>query len=158
MVGEMPEIQHYTTAGAFYTPNNLYTDTCGLSKKLAQGANILGDAYTLKLPVSAREEKIFIEEIVNMPKRRLAKVFIVDTDENIPLDNAILYESEEKLTDATDQELFFEIDIQSLLKDHNEIRAKVKDKEASKEEGETVYLEPIRIRDLKMIVTTSLEF
>lgn len=153
MVEEMPEVINYmTTAGAFYQPN-LYTDNCGLNQKLAKANSILGSPLVPQYSTTH-----FNEKENHMAKRRLAKVFIVDTDENIPLDNAILYESEEKLTDATDQELFFEIDIQSLLKDHNEIRAKVKDKEASKEEGETVYLEPIRIRDLKMIVTTSLEF
>jgi hypothetical protein len=89
------------------------------------------------------------QEINKMSNRRLVKVIIVDPNENIPLNDCILYSGEEKLTDATDQELFFEIDIKRLLDEHNVKRTKFIDKKV-KERSE--YLEPAKIRDLKMVV------
>lgn len=88
-------------------------------------------------------------------KRRIVKVIIADPDENVPLESSILYTEEEKLTDSTDQELFFEIPIKELLDAHNAKRVtwvnrKVKDR--------TENLEPARIRDLKMVVVTIAEF
>ena len=88
-------------------------------------------------------------------KRRIVKVYIVDTDKNIPLDQCVLYSGEEKLTDANDQELFFEIDIQTILKAHNEKRTKIVKKEVK---DRTEYLEPARIRDLTMTVVTVASF
>lgn len=87
--------------------------------------------------------------------RRLVKVVIVDPNENIPLDQCLLYSGEEKLTDATDQELFFEIDIKDILAKHNEKRGKIVDKKV-KERVE--YLEPAKIRDLKMVVVNVASF
>jgi hypothetical protein len=89
------------------------------------------------------------QEMNKMSNRRLVKVIIVDPNENIPLNDCILYSGEEKLTDATDQELFFEIDIKRLLDEHNAKRTKFIDKKV-KERSE--YLEPAKIRDLKMVV------
>lgn len=90
-------------------------------------------------------------------KRRIVQVFIADTDPHIPLENAILYSGDQKLTDRTDEELFFELNIKELLDKHNDLRATIKDKELSSKD-ETVYMEPIRIRDLTMTVVTVTEF
>lgn len=87
--------------------------------------------------------------------RRLVKVVIVDPNDNIPLDKCLLYSGEEKLTDATDQELFFEIDIKDLLAKHNEVRVKLVDKKVKER---TEYLEPAKIRDLKMVVVNIATF
>ncbi len=87
--------------------------------------------------------------------RRLVQVFIADTDENVPLDDCLIYSGEQKLTDLTDQELFFEIDIRTLLQAHNDKRTKLVNK-AVKERTE--YLEPARIRDLKMTVVVIATF
>jgi|CXWL01.1.fsa_nt_gi hypothetical protein len=95
---------------------------------------------------------------VDMPNRRLVQVFIVDPDINVPLDKALLYKGDQILTENTDQELFFDIDVKSLLEDHNVRRTKIVDKEASKTSGEKVYLEKTRIKDLKMIVNTLATF
>lgn len=89
------------------------------------------------------------------PSRRLVKVIIVDPNENIPLDQCILFSGEEKLTDLNDQELFFELDIKDLLTKHNEKRTKVIDKKVKER---TEYLEPAKIRDLKMVVVKIAEF
>lgn len=103
-------------------------------------------------------EKAIKGETMAQEKRRIIKVFVVDTDNALPLDKAMLYEGEQKFTDLTDQELFFEINIQPLLQKHNDVRAKVLDKKASEKSGKDIYLEPIRIRDLKMVVATMAEF
>lgn len=83
------------------------------------------------------------------PTRRLVQVFIADPNENVPLADSLLYSGEQKLTDATDQELFFEIDIKSILEKHNAKRVKMVDKKVKER---TEYLEPAKIRDLKMVV------
>jgi hypothetical protein len=90
-----------------------------------------------------------------MTTRRVVQVFIVDTFESVPLDQCVIYQGEQKLTDLTDQELFFEVDIKSLLDAHNAKRVKLVDKRVKER---TEYLEPARIRDLKMTVVTVATF
>lgn len=90
-----------------------------------------------------------------MSSRRLVQVFIGDPNENVPLDQSLLYRGEQKLTDATDQELFFEIDIKAILEKHNTARVKMVDKKV-KERVE--HLEPAKVRDLKMVVVTIAQF
>src|SRR5262249_40185329 len=51
--------------------------------------------------------------------RRIVRVVIIDPDDNVPLNDSILFKGEEKYTDLTDQELFFEVDIKNLLEAHN---------------------------------------
>lgn len=87
--------------------------------------------------------------------RRLVQVFIADVHDSVPLADALLYSGEAKFTDLTDQELFFEIDITSILKAHNDKRTKMVNK-AVKERVE--HLEPARIRDLKMTVVNIATF
>ncbi len=90
--------------------------------------------------------------------KRITRVYLADTDENIPLDHSLLFSSEEKLTDLNDQELFFEMPIQTLLKNHNDYRVTVVDKKATQKIGKEVFLEPVKIRDLKMTVVTIAAF
>jgi hypothetical protein len=87
---------------------------------------------------------------------RLVKVFIVDSNINLPLENRLLFKGDEKITDLTDQELFFEIDINGLLAKHNKIRLETEDKKANKDKP--VYLEAARVRDLKMQVVVLAQF
>lgn len=87
--------------------------------------------------------------------RRYVQVFICDPNENVPLETCLLYKGEPKLTDLTDQELFFEIDIKSALEKHNENRVGYVDKSVKER---TDYLDPARIRDLKMTVVTIANF
>lgn len=87
--------------------------------------------------------------------RRLVQVVVADPDENVPLDQALIYEGKPKFTDATDQELYFELDIQALLKKHNEARVKIVNKKVKER---TEYLEPARVRELKMVVVTIATF
>jgi hypothetical protein len=93
-----------------------------------------------------------------MPNRtmRVVQVFIIDPDEKLPLDKAVLYQGKPELTDKTDQELFFDLDMKQLLADHNVARIAVVDK---KSVAATVqFLEPARIRDLKMSVVNLATF
>jgi hypothetical protein len=89
---------------------------------------------------------------------RIVKVFIADTDERLPLNKRILHTGEEQLTDLTDQELFFEVPIAELLKTHNALRMQTIDKKAAAKSDHEVFLEPVRIRDLKMVVVTVASF
>ncbi len=87
--------------------------------------------------------------------RRLVQVFIADPDENVPLEKALLYSGPQKFTDATDQELFFEIDIKSILDNYNDERVKIVNKKVKER---TEMLEPVKIRDLKMTVVNIATF
>ena len=95
------------------------------------------------------------QEINVMASRRLVKVVIVDPNENVSLDDCVLFSGDEKLTDATDQELFFEIDIKTILEKHNAKRVKFIDKKVKER---TEHLEPAKIRDLKMVVVNIASF
>lgn len=90
-----------------------------------------------------------------MPSRRIVQVYIADPDDAVPLADSILYTSDQKMTDLNDQELFFEIDIKGVLEAHNAKRTKIVDKEVK---DRTEYLEPAKVRDLKMVVVTVASF
>lgn len=95
------------------------------------------------------------ETPMSQQQRRLVQVLIADPDENVPLDKCVLYTGSQKMTDATDQELFFEIPIKDLLDKHNEMRTKLVNKKV-KERVE--YLEPAKIRELRMVVVNVATF
>ena len=98
------------------------------------------------------------EENRDMTAKRLVRVIIVDPHDDIPTEDAVLYMGTETFTDKTDQELFFDIPIGDMLKEHNERRVKVRDKKASKGKEREQFLEPARIRDLDMVVLTISDF
>lgn len=93
-----------------------------------------------------------------MSTARIVKVFIADSNENLALEKRVLYSGDEKLTDLTDQELFFDVPITDLLGKHNAVRAATIDKKAAEKFGRDIFLEPARIRDLKMVVVTVAQF
>lgn len=95
------------------------------------------------------------EPIVAM---RFVKIFIVDPTEALPLDKRVLHAGAEQLTDLTDQELFFELPIKEMLDKHNAVRVATIDKRASEKAGKDVFLEPVRVRELRMNVTTVASF
>ena len=91
--------------------------------------------------------------------RRIVQVFIADPNDNVPLDKSVLYTGEQKLTDLNDTELFFEVpNLQDLIKSHNTVRSSTLDKDASKKAGKDIFLDPVKIRDLKMVVVTVAQF
>jgi hypothetical protein len=93
-----------------------------------------------------------------MSTARIVKVFIADPNENLPLEKRVLYSGDEKLTDLTDQELFFDVPIADLLSKHNDARKATVDKTQAEKFGRDIFLEPARIRDLKMVVVTVAQF
>ncbi len=122
--------------------------------------DVNADGHTMRrikspIPTSLSAAQIQLLKGQNMAPRRIVKVFIADTNESVPLEESLIFRSEEKFTDATDQELFFEIPIQEVLKAHNERRVKWRDKAIKDREA---YLEPVRIRDLRMTVVTVASF
>lgn len=112
----------------------------------------IGNARKLTLSNSTHTGAI---EVAANVGRRLVQVFIADPDKRVPLKDSLLYRGEQQLTDLTDQELFFELDIKKLLDTHNEKRVKIVDKDIK---DRTEYLEEVKIRDLKMVVTTVANF
>jgi hypothetical protein len=92
------------------------------------------------------------------PMARIVKVYIADPDAALDLQKRVLHSGEEQLTDLTDQELYYDIAVGDLLKAHNGLRIVTLDKKATAKAGKDIFLEPIRIRDLKMIVVTIAEF
>lgn len=95
------------------------------------------------------------EPVMANTQRRLIQVFIADPDPNVPLEQCLLYSGEQQLTDLTDQELFFEVDVKSILDKHNKERVKLVNKSVKER---TEHLEPARVRDLKMTVVTIAQF
>lgn len=98
------------------------------------------------------------QPVMPNPSRRIVQVFIADPNENVPLAKAVLYTGTQHLTDLTDNELFFEVPIAELLKAFNSERVTWTDKEASKKAGKDIFLDPVKIRDLKMVVVTIAQF
>lgn len=89
---------------------------------------------------------------------RIVKVFIADPTEDLPLESRVLFTGQEKLTDLTDQELFFEVPMTELLSKHNAVRTLTLDKKQTEKFGREIHLQPARIRDLKMVVVTVAQF
>lgn len=114
-------------------------------------------AAALRRHLTAASPKPAMPVIQELPpmSTRVVEIYIVDPDENVPLADRLIYRGDRRLTDLTDQELFYEIDIKGALTRHNETRVSLVNK-AVKERTE--HLEPLRIRDLKMVVITIAEF
>lgn len=90
---------------------------------------------------------------------RIVNIYLVDANSDIDNDKAILYSREGIFTDLQDSDLFFEIEnIKELLKAHNDYRAQVLDKTATREVGRDIFLEKIRISDLVFNVVTIAKF
>ena len=87
--------------------------------------------------------------------RRLVQVFIVDPSESVPDADCVLHRGEIVMTSATDQELFYDLDIKAILAMHNAKRVKLRDKAVKDREQ---MLEPARIRDLKFHVSELAKF
>jgi hypothetical protein len=147
---EMPNI-----AGSTYASNTVNLAAMGFAGQNQQFGQQAGlDLLYRRAAAAQGNATTFTQQeltVMSTPTTRMVQVFIADPNENIPVESRLIYKGNQKLTDATDQELFFEIDINSLLKQHNEARVKVVDKKVKER---TEYLEPAKIRDLKMVVVT----
>lgn len=95
------------------------------------------------------------KEAPQMNQKRLVRVVMVDPHKDVPPESSLIYDSKEVFTDKTDQELFFDMPVAQLLKDHNEKRTKIVNKDVK---DRTEYLEPARVSHLKMLVVTLATF
>jgi hypothetical protein len=123
----------------------------------ASSTPILGDVQWNAYNPNPQPERT-TDIMANTTNRRIVQVFIADPNENVPLEKSVLYTGEQKLTDLNDTELFFEVPIKDLLDAHNVIRLAMVDREASKRAGKDIFLDPVKIRDLRMIVCTIAQF
>ena len=123
------------------------------AKKMLQAA-----ASEISTQYNCKVDRTYTPPNQNMNVTRIVRVIVADPNGNVPLANRVLHDSGEITTDLDDRELFFEVNIKDKLDKHNEIRAKTLDKGYSKEKGKDMFLEPIRIRDLKMTVITVASF
>lgn len=150
---ELPDIQAYNTSSTNYDLTTL-TSSGSLSGNLLGGTTSWQTFHPNPPEITATQT-----ESESMSNRRIVQVFIADPNENVPLEKSLLYQDKEPhLTDLTDQELFFELDIKNILDKHNEYRVTVTDKEASEGKNNDVKLEKAKIRDLKMTVVTVAQF
>lgn len=158
MIGDMPAIgssSYGANTAVFGLANNGFQ--LGGAQQLGALNNIGAQDFKAQMQQLARviDQPQPKQEKAAMASRRLVQVFIADPDENVSLEQSLLYSGEQKLTDATDQELFFEIDIKSVLEAHNAKRAVVINKKVKER---TEFLEPAKIRDLKMVVVNVATF
>lgn len=144
-VGDVPQI---TTSA--YT-----TTSTPISSFISDSLSHTSSLYVQQAQNVAHIPTFTAKKMEKPVTRRIVQVFIADTDENVPLDKSVLYTGTQKLTDATDQELFFEVPIKEILDKHNAYRATLVNKKVKER---TEYLEPVRIRDLKMVVVEVAKF
>lgn len=144
-IGDMPSMQATASTSSAYWGN----DFSMANNAVDPLAHIRRVQLAELKPTTPLPVNLLVGAYMN--ERRVVQVFIADPNENVPLDDCLLFKGEEKLTDATDQELFLELDIKNLLEKHNLKRTKVVDK---KVKDRTEHLEPAKVRDLKMVVVT----
>jgi pyruvate/2-oxoglutarate/acetoin dehydrogenase E1 component len=156
MIGDMPSVTNANHAHTVYglanmgEPVGMFAATHGHAPfPAARDWQSSPGTFQQALPLRVETP------IMPAPARRLVQVFIADPDENVPLDKSLLYSGEQKLTDATDQELFFEIEIKAILEKHNAERVQFVNKKVKER---TEFLEPVKIRDLKMVVVNVATF
>ncbi len=77
----------------------------------------------------------------DITQRRIVRLFVTDPGPDLPLENCVVYQGSETLTDETDGELFLALNLPKLLREHNDKRRELELKE-------------IKARDLRMVVAT----
>ena len=179
VLGNTPTITHSAYAGSIYdgmgtamggtaTALGLVStsNTSGISPmRIARSPEFIGDCSSdhfeeqqhrkYSTLISAALAEKYQGNQMAKSTMRMVQVFIADPNDNVPLDDRMIYRGNQHLTDATDQELFFEINIVELLAAHNAKRVKVVDKSVK---DRVEYLEPVKIRDLRMVVVNVATF
>lgn len=144
---EMPQMYASARASSAYVPDG--------------GAGLVGAGGGGDIRELTRRMAMPAAPIAKAPQaedthmNRIVQIYIADTYDSIPLDKRLLYTGEPFFTDLTDQELFFTLDVNGILKKHNEYRVTVLDKRVlGRPDLAGTKLEPARVRDLKMVVVT----
>ena len=166
--GDLPTIMNYSHTHNALAYNAIpphpfvntgvgWVDHAGINRDFKQAVQGMNE-YDLKAIAKDTQYRELMKpqpkKEIQMTGRRLVQVFVADPDEMVPLENCLLYTGEMKITDSTDQELFYEIDVKAMLDKHNAFRKTIVDKDVK---DRTEYLEPVKIRDLKMVVVTAAE-
>lgn len=147
--GDPPPLYSYNTTGTAnwnYTlmPQNTVWTYPTLIQAQQQAAQVAPP--TPVNPIPQKEKKM---------ARRLVRVYVVDPDHKMPLDQSTLHAGEATLTDLSDRELLFELPMKQLLADHNAKRTRVVDKSFK---DRTERLEPVTVDQLKTTVVTLATF
>lgn len=148
-VGEMPVMAKYERASNSYGAEALMASTFEATRQARRVAPEMIVGGTIPTRFRDIQQEMIMAMPPNKPVMRVVQVFIVDPDPKMPLADRLLHEGESHLTDKDDQELFFDLDIKTMLAEHNKKRTAVVDKSVK---DRTEHLEPARIRDLKMTV------
>ncbi len=77
--------------------------------------------------------------------KRYVSVWVLDQDENVPLDKSILYEKVMFFADKTKDEIKADIPLTKLLDKHNDYRVTLKDKNDKP-------LKKVRLRDISVVI------
>lgn len=149
---ELPTMLASSYASSTVDSSALLWPGAALDRRIQQHQDPAVQQFVNQLAAPAAKEK------QAMSTARIVKIFIADPNENLPLDKRVLHKGEEILTDLTDQELFYEVPVAELLAKHNEYRKTVLDKKQAEKFGRDIFLEPARIRDLKMVVVSVAQF
>jgi len=120
-------------------------------------SRVLGGAAEgpLKIPTTDSERRYWQgpenkAAMAPVPTKRIVQVYIFDPDTQVPVENSMIYQDPRpRITDMSDQELFFDIDLKTRLEAHNKQRVAMINKNIKER---TEHLEPARIRDLRMVV------
>lgn len=139
---DIPKISTYSNTSTKYIAEHFGEGILNKSKHNFK-SNLFFNAPVRTLAVDTME-------IQTMSLRRIVDIYIVDTNESVPLESAILYNSEGIFTEQTDQELYLSLDVMGLLTIHNEKRVTFEDKDSLKPNAK---LPPARISDLNMVVS-----
>ncbi len=159
--GDFPTLLNYTSTSNTYTPDltGKWAKSNSQPRRVQQN-QLLADLLNHNEKLLSDFKSQPKEETIMAAKstRRVVRVYILDPDERVPLDQALLHKGDEELTEMEDSELFYQIEIKKLLDTHNEKRKKIIDKKASERAGKDIYLDPVRIRDLVMTVVDVARF
>lgn len=148
----------WTGPYAMYPGNNFGVGVhSGISPYLERQKELEKYKYVEPNRLLANKSQILEEKVKPMITQRVVQVFILDPDKSIPLDKRLLYTGPQHFTDMSDQDLFFDVEIKSILSKHNEYRLTVLDKKKSTT-TEKVYLEAVRVSELKMVVSVVAQF
>lgn len=127
----------------------LYTDAEAQRRDVAAKQKVVDVNRAL-----AEMSKAKAKKEPQMPGRRVVRVFIIDPDPKVALEKSVLYKGEEILTDGSDQDLYFDIDVKALLDEHNKYRTSTED-ETDKDKKK---LKPIKVSNLIMQVVNIASF
>ena len=153
---ELPRIlaTNYGTDSQSFMPRTSWVETTKTDYPRSYTPPLKDIDPLISTLLKLNQEKLPVTTKANELSRRYVQVFIVDPDEEVPLEKAMLYTGTPKMTDMTNEELFFSLPVMDILKKHNEFRKAHQVEIGTKKK----FLKEIRIKDLSMTVVTIAQF